>query len=105
MYVENILRWREWRIPDGWASHQSPLPCRVRKSERSVLDVKSQEMITVLFLFSMVCKIKMQELNALRMHSEELERLLQFAIFRYDSDRNRSEYLINEMVETLWYCT
>ena len=50
------------------------------RSEAS-LTVKNEEMITVLFLFSMVCKIKMQELNALRMHSEELERLLQFASF------------------------
>ena len=52
------------------------------------------------------CRLSRRELNQLRIHSEELERLLEMwgggrDLYAY----NRSTVLVNEMVETLWYCT
>ena len=51
------------------------------------------------------CKLSRHELNQLRIHSEELERLLEMWGERDLYAYNRSTFLVNEMVETLWYCT
>lgn len=59
--------------------------------------------VATLLMFS--CKISMRELRTLRVYSEELERLLEFANFEDTMYQNRSRYVINEMLETLWECT
>ena len=51
------------------------------------------------------CKINRHNLNQLRVHSEELERLLEMYVARETYAYNRSRVLVNHMVETLWYCT